>query len=240
MIDIHTHLLPGIDDGASTIEEALLMTKSLLEQGIFSAVCTPHFNPAEMSIDDFSKAREGALLSIQNSGIKLIPGSETFLHEYLFHYQDISPLCIGDTRYLLIEFPVKKNWDIKNEVYIQQLVNYYSIVPIIAHIERYKPAFKNTGILKRLKNMGCLIQTNTSSVIEENTTRLVMKYLQTGYIDLLGSDCHNMTTRPPCFTKALKEIKQKAGLEIITQLEKNSESIITGKNLNKLYGYILD
>ncbi|WP_243167741.1 tyrosine-protein phosphatase [Anaerocolumna cellulosilytica] len=240
MIDVHTHLLPGIDDGASNIEEALLMTKSLAEQGIITAVCTPHFNPAEVSMEDFLKAREGAVQSIQNSGVKLIPGSEIFLHEYLFHYKDISPLCIGDTRYLLIEFPINKTWDTKNEFYVRQLINYYGIIPIIAHIERYKPILKNTGILKRLRDMGCLIQTNTSSVIEKRTSRLVIKYLQAGYIDLLGSDCHNMTTRPPCFTKALKEIKRKAGLDIITRLEVNSERVITGEYINKSTGYILD
>lgn len=240
MIDLHTHLLPGIDDGASSLSEALLMTKKLAEQEIFTAVCTPHFNPSERSLEDFLRARENAILLMQDSAIKLIPGSETYLHEYLFHYQDISPLCIGDTRYLLIEFPVTQRWDIRNEAYVQQLISYYGIIPIIAHIERYKPVFKNIRILKRLRNLGCLIQTNTSAIIEREKSHLVIKYLKNGYIDVLGSDCHNMKTRPPSFTKALEVIALKAGTGILQHLEENSESVISGRKLNEVSGSILD
>ena len=90
MIDLHTHLLPNIDDGANDIETALHMTEALYTQNVRKAVYTPHFDPSSSSIEDFDKQRSFAIAKLGGARIQLIPARETILHEYLFHYYDLS------------------------------------------------------------------------------------------------------------------------------------------------------
>ena len=142
MIDLHTHLLPNIDDGASDISEALIMTKLLKEEGIKGAVCTPHYDPTSMSLNDFTSLRAKSLNLLKETCIPLIPASETYLHEYLFYNCNLDPLTIENTNYLLIELPFTKKWG--NDIYksLEKLMIYFDVIPIIAHIERYPAASK--------------------------------------------------------------------------------------------------
>ncbi len=236
-IDLHTHILPWVDDGAPTKEEALIMIEALAMQEIKVAVCTPHFDPTSTSMEEFIEKRDLAMSKMLFSKIKLIAGSETLLHEYLFHYSDLSSLCIGSSRYILLELQDNNRWDRKTEKYINKIIHYYNLNPIIAHIERY-PAMMKGKILKRLKDMGCLFQVNTYAIINKKTKKRVIKYMKAGVIDLLGSDCHNMSTRPPIITSALEIISKEIGSEFMDRLDNNAECIIKGvmnERIDNLY-----
>ena len=238
MIDFHTHILPNIDDGASDLETALQMTEALYSQKIMIAVCTPHFDPSSTSLEDFIKQRAFALSKMGDSRIELIPASETMLHEYLFHYSDLSELCIENTNYLLLEMPLHKKWDPKIYENISRLIDYYNIIPIIAHIERYH-AIKRKQ-LKTLIKMGCMIQMNTATILNRKTRKRAFRYIKNEFISVIGSDCHDMLKRPPCMAKALELIEEKLGIPYCEKLEYHAECIIKGIELRKKKSYIIE
>lgn len=230
MVDLHTHILPGIDDGARSITEAVEMTKSLSDQNISKAVCTPHFNPMQVSLQEFLNKRTAATSLMNEAKVELISGSETMLHTYLFHYPDLSELCIGNTKYLLIELPYGKKRDESIYETIEKLISFYNTIPVIAHIERYDIANRN---IKKLREMGCVIQLNTTSLIEKKRRKQGVRYLKDGLIDVLGSDCHNMSNRPPVITQALDIITQEIGSNCYSKLKYNGECIVNGIEINK-------
>lgn len=226
MIDIHTHILPNMDDGARTIEEAIKMTELLFQQGVRGAVCTPHFDPSRIALDEFIYRRTEAMSLMKEAKIPLFPASETYLHEFLFYYMDLKPLTINNTSYLLIELPFDKKWNSNTYDMIENIIIHYDIIPIIAHIERY-PAVRIKHI-ERLRELGCLIQLNTSSILEKRLKRKALKYLGAGFIDVLGSDCHNLSHRPPHITKPIEMIIKQVGKEKCDLLIRQSDRIIKG------------
>lgn len=236
MIDLHTHILPNIDDGARCREEAIEMTESLYNQNISMAVCTPHFNPMQIALKEFIKKRTTAMNLMKGSKVKLIPGSETMLHTYLFHYSDLDELCIGNTRYLLIELPYGEKVDRKVYEIIERLIRFYNVNPIIAHIERYGATNKN---IERLRDMGCVIQLNTTSIIDKESRKKALRYMKYGYIDVLGSDCHNMSNRPPVVTPAFDLVVNKINEKCCSNLKYNAECIINGIEIRKKSLFII-
>lgn len=226
MIDLHTHILPNIDDGAGSLEEALRMTKELKQQNITAAVCTPHFYPTKQSLQDFIDKRSAAIGQMGEAAIKLYQGSETVLHDYLFHYPDLGELCLEGTDYMLIELPFYKTWDRRVYQQLDHMINYYGIRPMIAHIERY-PAFqKNERLIYELIQMGCFIQMNTGALVNKKSRSKALSYLKKGYIDVISSDCHNMSVRPPDFKEAIEVIISKFGMKEYNRLEENAQKII--------------
>jgi protein-tyrosine phosphatase len=233
MIDLHTHILPNIDDGANSVEEALALVKDLQKQGVYNIVCTPHFDPTQISLDEFVVKRTSAMHKLKGLEVALLPGSETVLHNYLFHYSDLNALCINDTRYLLTELPFTDKWDSKIYRLLDKLVSYYDIIPIISHIERYPAVKKNAKCINSLIEMGCILQLNTSSILNKKYSTHAFHYLRQGYIAVLGSDCHNIDVRPPIITDAIERITLKIGVSCTDQLMYNAECIIKGMELKE-------
>jgi protein-tyrosine phosphatase len=138
MIDIHSHVLPGMDDGAKDPEESRELINVLQDQGVTLLVLTPHYYPHQERLSDFLIRREKAYQSISDSDIEMILASETYLSEPLLSYDSIEALCIGDTGYLLLELPYLDKWGSSVMKQIEQLIAKYNVKPIIAHIERYE------------------------------------------------------------------------------------------------------
>lgn len=223
MIDLHSHILPGIDDGARDKREADFMIESLIKNKIDTVVCTPHFNPSREPLKEFIVKRSKAYKDMESCELKLILASETYFNEVLFYYEDITPLCMKDTRYILIEFPVDIKFNTHLFTSLNKFIVKYDVIPIIAHVERYK-YLKKKRLLYKLKDMGCLLQVNTSSLL--NKDKKLLKLLKEKLIDVLGSDCHNMSSRPPVFSDALQIIKKGIGEDYIEGLDRNSRDII--------------
>lgn len=231
LIDMHTHILPHIDDGASNLSEAQNMIETLYNQNTITAVCTPHFNPVTTTIEQFAMKRNEASNLIKDSKIKLIQGSETVLHDYLFYYSDLNELCIENTNYILIELPFIKKWPKTIYSLIKRLIMYFDIIPIIAHIERYPPTMKNKKNIQRLRDLGCIIQVNTTTVLNERNNKRVLNYIKENYVDVLGSDCHNMTLRTPILKEAYEKIEKELGEEYCKNLIFNAWCIVKGMDI---------
>lgn len=210
MIDIHTHILPGIDDGARNVDEALALISMLKNQGITSAVLTPHYYSHEEVLSNFLKRRQTAYQSIVNIDFNMVLASETYLSEALFAYDGIDELCIGNTRYLLLELPDTDKWSINVFRQIHRLIAKYNIKPIIAHAERYDAVRRyKKKIFRELVDLGCLLQFNIDSVINRKTRLATIRLMREGWADFVGSDCHNLSDRQPQFNTFNKIVKNK-------------------------------
>lgn len=143
MIDLHTHILPAMDDGAKDRDEALALISMLKNQGISKIVLTPHYYPHLESIPDFLRRRSISYHSIEDCGIEMILGSETYLSETLLAMESIEGLCIGKSSYLLLELPYTDKWSLGVFRQIDRLIAKYNVNPIIAHVERYEAVKEN-------------------------------------------------------------------------------------------------
>lgn len=229
MIDIHTHILPFMDDGARDLDEAIKMLESFKLQQVYTAICTPHFDPTKISIEEFVAKREKALLALKGSKITLISGSETCFHDLLYQYSELDPLCISNTKYLLLELPYQSQWSKHDFECIEKLINLFRIIPIIAHIERYNYLWKSKKNIKELMNLGCVIQINAYTIIDKKQRRKALRYIKKGLIDVIGSDCHNTYKRPPNLKEAFDIIEKKLGSFYCDILHQNTKSIIKGR-----------
>ena len=228
MIDIHTHILPYMDDGAKNVEEALRMIECLEEQGVQTAVCTPHFDPTKGSIEEFMVQREKASLALKTFRLPLILGSETLYDDLLFQYSSLDHICIYNTKYLLLELPYQDQWSDYDFEGIERLINLYHIIPIIAHIERYHFLWKNKKHIKRFMNLGCVMQINAKTIIDKKKRKTALHYIEKGFIDVIGSDSHNMSKRPPNLKDAFVIIEKEIGKSYCDRLQENANLIIRG------------
>ena len=217
MIDIHSHILPEMDDGSKSVEESKKMLDSFLEQGVEAVVATPHFYIGETSVENFLKKRESckkklieSLGDVKRPGIVL--GAEVQFFPELYSMDRAEDLCISGTGYMLVEMPFDE-WNKYTYVTLEKLYTTKGITPIIAHVERYLDFQKESDIdtIKRLKDVHALIQMNTSFLISGKTRRKALNLVKRGLINFLGTDAHNTESRPPQLRVGFDEIYKKLG-----------------------------
>lgn len=210
MIDLHTHILPGMDDGARDDGEAAALIDLLKKQGVSQAVLTPHYYPYIESIPDFSARRKLSYERIKDCDFDMILASETCLTESLFSYDSIDELTIANTRYLLLELPFIEKWGPSIYRQINRLITRYNIKPIVAHVERYEPVKRRKEKeLQKLVDSGCCLQFNIDSFLSRGIRCYEMQYLRRGWVDFVGSDCHDLNDRRPRFDEFQRRMKKK-------------------------------
>ncbi len=214
MIDLHTHILPGIDDGAKDEQEARSLLSMLKEQGVTLVVLTPHFYSHKQDLSDFINKRREAFELISDFELEMILGSETYLTESLFSNDSLDKLCIGDTKYLLLEIPNIAEWTSPTFQMIDKVISKYNVRPIIAHVEQYRAvqlSRHKTKLFQELVDLGCLLQINADSVVDRSTRTKTLKLIKSGWADFVGSDCHNLTLRPPQIQEFREIVEKKLG-----------------------------
>lgn len=226
-VDIHTHILPEIDDGAKSVNESKEMLILLKQQGITDVCFTPHYDARCHSLSDFVEKRQKAYLSVKNIcdeiGINGHLAAEVKLYRNIFNYSDISSLCVEGSNYLLTEFPFE---DFGEDYLLNMLFKLqadYSVVPIIVHPERYKKLY-NARFLNKLCFSDCLVQADISALEGMLMRRKTLNFIDSGLIDFIASDCHNTSSRAPEFFRA-KEI---LGEERYNKLMSESRKIFFG------------
>lgn len=207
LTDLHTHILPGIDDGSSDVETSLMMLHREAEQGVAHVVLTPHFSARHDDPDRFLTAREQAMAELRAA----IPDGEWYptLHEgaevsYFRGMSDceaLKDLCIKGTKHILIELPAAR-WDSQILRDLEELPSKQGLFPIIAHVDRYLPFFSAGVVLRQLLERPVLIQANAGAFLRRRTASMVLRMLRRGQIHLLGSDCHDLAERAPNLGKA--------------------------------------
>lgn len=210
MIDFHSHILPGIDDGSRNIKESLQMLNASARQGVTYMAATPHFIPSESSLDRFLVRREQAFSELMEVWHPALPqvllGAEVYYFEGMSRVE-LDVLRIEGTRLLLLEMPFQ-TWTDRMVAEVLALQKQPELTVLMAHIERYL-GFQRKDVWDELLQAGVLMQCNASFFLWWNTRRRALHLLESGRVHLLGSDCHNMEERSPRMGAALEAIGEK-------------------------------
>lgn len=212
IVDFHSHILPGADDGSGSIEESIAMLRMEAEQGIRHVVATPHFYAQHDSIEEFLERRAEAEWRLREELAKheglpgITVGAEVYFFRGISQSEVLQKLTIGKSPYCMIEMPGTPWTD---SMYRELAHIYYDqgITPIVAHVDRYFTSFRTFGIPEKLEELPVLVQANASFFCGNSSGR-AMGMLQKEQIHLLGSDCHNMRSRQPNLGKAIERIQR--------------------------------
>lgn len=208
MIDIHSHVLPGIDDGSKSVEESLAMLRVFAQQKIGCVVATPHFYAMENSPERFIGQRKAAMDRLQAVWQPGLPelrlGAEVLFFEGISHMEEIDALCLGGV--LLLEMPFCP-WTDHMVSEVAALRDRRGLTVVLAHIERYL-RWQPKELWDELLGMGLLMQCNASFFLDWRTKWKARRMLAEGRIHLLGSDAHNMTSRPPRLGEAMSSLRE--------------------------------
>lgn len=211
MIDFHTHILPGIDDGAKDVSVSAAMLETEKEQGVNEIVLTPHYYGKFYSPTDFVRRRAAAyekLLAVAAGEFFFTLGAEIHFSDTLSVNAECRKLAIGDTRYALVELPFGEKWSGSLLTRLRYFMDETELTPVIAHICRYPQLRKNPEALLRLAEMGCLLQVNASAFCDKDSSGFAFAALKHNLVHCLGSDCHNVTDRAPDLKRAEEAIAQ--------------------------------
>ena len=198
MKDLHSHLLPGIDDGSKSFEESIKILKKASIEGVTDIVLTPHYiedtkyncnnkNKKELFEELKEKIRN------ENININLYLGNEAYISEnYIDLIKQHEIMTINNTRYLLLEFPLGNMFRNTKEILYELIVA--GCIPILAHPERYKIFQRHPDYIEEYLRMGVLLQGNYKSLFGKygSDAKKTLKYfLKRGWITFLGSDTHH-------------------------------------------------
>ncbi len=216
MTDLHTHILPGMDDGAPDIETALQMLAMEAEQGTGAVALTPHFYRDREHISDFLNRRANAMTQLQNvldrvKHPRLILSAEVCYVPGMADWQELEQLCYAGTKILLVEPPVTP-WNDEMFRQLYAISGRRGITPMIAHIDRYFET-QTKAHIEQLLEMGFPIQVSTAALMPFWHRRRAVELL-TGYSAVLVTDCHNTTTRPPNLDAAVRILNKKLGRDV--------------------------
>lgn len=221
--DFHSHILPGIDDGSASVEESIAMLKKEAEQGVTHVVATPHFYPNYQSPEAFLEKRNRAEEKLRQEMKKheglpqLSVGAEVYFFHGMSQSDCLKLLTIGKKECILLEMP-EFAWTDSMYREIQDIPAQQGITPIIAHVDRYLSFFRGRDIPKRLESLPVLVQANASFFLQRATAGRACRMLKDGQIHLLGSDCHNLTSRVPNLGDAVSVIRKRLGEDAIEQI----------------------
>ncbi len=222
MIDLHSHIIFGVDDGPKTIEESRQLLIEAFNQGVRTIVATSHrrigmFETPEEKIQiNFRQVKE--LAKEIAPDLSILYGAEVYYsNEMLEKLKDGEVPCVNETSYVLIEFSRSTSfWEIRNALKNLLMLG---LIPIVAHIERYQALENNEKYLKEIISMGCYTQVNSSNILKPkffNDKNRVLKkrvkyFLERDLVHFIASDMHNLSKRPPYMKDAYEIISKKYG-----------------------------
>lgn len=229
--DIHAHVLPGVDHGAQSVGESIAMLKASFDAGVRFVAATHHYYAHEESPDAFIKRRNAAseLLERHSEGMelpKLVLGAEIKYFKNMSGLFDLSPLCYGDSRFILIE-PLYSPWENSFFDDIEQMILRQELVPVIAHVERFtSQAPKNYTRL--LSDMGAVLQYNADHFLRY--PKRAIKRIPEGATVVFGSDMHNDGERAPNLAPILSSCEKYMPERIFEGARKVTEKIFGAKS----------
>lgn len=209
MIDIHCHILPGVDDGARTQEEAEKMLRMQKRMGVDRMILTPHYFPGMFtpSVSDIYRAYRRLEPAAEKLGIRLLLGREYhFSSDFDRELQCRQLPAMADTSYVLIEFSVRNSYYTVRETAERMLQQRYR--PVIAHIERY-PCLRKIEHVEELRRMGVYFQLNAEPVIGRN--EYCWRLIRQNLIHFIASDSHRVNIRKPNLGKCYHLVRKKMG-----------------------------
>lgn len=228
-IDFHTHILPQMDDGSSSVDMSIQMLQSSCAQSVVGIVLTPHFYPTRDNPTHFlnkRKTRVELLCSeYQQKKPRLFVGAEVGYFEGLLTMSDLPQMRIDNSAALLIEMPMCP-WSSRMIGDISELNRKKEYRVILAHAERYLP-FGNLPAIRQLAARGVRMQISADAFTGIIRSRKALNLLDEGLVHVLGSDCHNITSRPPNINIAYEYIERKRGVAVVKRIINNGIQLLS-------------
>lgn len=234
MIDIHSHIIFDIDDGAKDIECSVALCRQAFNNGFDGIVATPHFTNYSR-VDDFILERDFKLDAIraelkkENIDLKLYSGAELYLTDDIFSANDLDCLAINNSRYILCEFSLGR-FDVENGLLQLKELFHKGFVPILAHPERYYEVRKNPGLLDLFLWHNVLLQVNADSLagnIDPLSQKIATDLLLNGDAKFIASDAHDTKMRNMDFIKKFSTVSSKiTENDLIRCFVKNASAVI--------------
>lgn len=194
--DMHSHFLPGIDDGAKTLEESLALVRAMVDMGYKTIITTPHTmidfypNTTQSITNAFNLLRDA--IKAQNIPVSIKAASEYYIDEHFIHLLDTEPLLTIYNNEVLVEFSMLYPPPMLHDVLFKMISSGYR--PVIAHPERYGFLHNNFNKYSEMRDRGCLFQLNMLSVsgyYGRNIKNVALQLLSKNMYDYCGSDAHH-------------------------------------------------
>ena len=232
MVDLHCHILPGVDAGAKTPGDSLALLREELAGGVDRIALTPHFNAGRTTVEAFCRKREAAFrqlnAAVREAGlqVELKLGAEVFITLELPE-RELEPLCLAGTPYLLVELsPTFYPAWAKDIFYALQL---RGIAPILAHVERYPYMLSDPRRLYELAAAGVRLQVNAGSLLKGGSRAAMLQtLLRWNLVHLVCTDTHSMEKRPPLLPQALRRAAGLGGEAAAERLAQAGQAVFDG------------
>ncbi len=225
LIDLHCHVLPKMDDGSDSVEMSLEMLRREAEQGVVTVCATSHYYARQNSIAEFCARRAAAyekLAAALPEGLPRVLLAAEVAYFPRMEEQDLSPLCIQGTRTLMLEMPFSDWTDLQVEA-VETLVLDRRYNVVLVHPERFCFSKSNQQRLVRLAQLPIGLQVNAGSLLRWSTRHLALELLELASYPMLGSDCHNLSSRPPNLKEGRTVVQKKLGERFLRRMDENAE-----------------
>jgi len=240
LIDIHSHILPGVDDGAKTEEESLKMARAAVDQGIHTIIATPHHKNGHFDNEKASILKQVDILrdlfAHEDIPLTLLAGQEPRIYgEMVEDLEKGELLSLNETKYVHVEFPFRDVPHYASRLLFDIQVAGY--VPVIVHPERNQELLEKPGKLYHFVQKGALTQVTAASVVGKfgkNIQRFTNQLIEANLTHFIASDAHNTSTRPFYMAEAFRQVQEDFGNELFYLFMENSQLLIENKNVNKL------
>lgn len=235
-IDMHCHILPGIDDGSKDMEETMAMLRQATDEGITEFIVTPHYKHGRRNAGP--KTIHRLIEEVQEEAKKralppivLYPGQEVFYFADLaekLEEEDPNILTMNDTECVLVEFmPGERYSTIRNAI---DDIRGSGYIPILAHAERCECLVKDWKLIEDLRQLGCEIQINAPSItgaLGGTVKKFTHKLLSEQLVDYIGTDAHDAKRRTPSIQKCMDRLYKKYDREYVDAiLYENAKNLL--------------
>ena len=239
-VDIHCHILPGVDDGSQTPEETKAMLQKAWDEGIQIMVATPHYHK-QRGKNDIELIKKQLLLT-RKLAKEVNPKMQICLGMEIYYGEDVPELLkegrvvsIRKSRYILVEFsPGDEFQYILNAVRKLKMSGH---TVIIAHIERYNCLRKDISNVEYLREMGAYLQVNTGSITGSygrSVKKFLREVLKAHLVQLVGTDAHGSERRTPKMQEAYKEVVKRCGEEYADQIfGQNAKKVLRNEEIDE-------
>ena len=231
MIDMHSHILPNIDDGAKSIEETNRLIKEAKNVGFEAIITTPHYMESYYEVNE--KERRELVYKFQTD-VKLYVGNEIYLSDNIIEFlENKMASTINNTKYVLFEMPMNvKPMNLFDVVY--EMLQ-HELIPILAHPERYSFVQREPELICELIQNGVLMQANYGSIVGEYGKRaqeIVQVFFRNNMIHFLGTDVHKSNTVYPKIPQIIEKIIKVIGKDKFEELSNiNPKLVLDNKNI---------
>ncbi len=230
--DFHSHILPMMDDGSDSVETSLAMLEASAAYGASVMVATPHFYADSETPDSFLARRAVAARRLLLGGYdpsrhpRVCLGAEIAYFTGIGRCADLERLTVLGTRVALIEMPFQRWTDaMLDDVF--SVRSRLGLLPVLAHLERY-PAVRDRSLVRSLTDGGIVLQINASMFSGQLSRRRALRMVMSGDVQLLGSDCHNLDTRPPNLDVAAQYLAEHGEESLLPQIIEFNRFVLRG------------